>query len=67
MELLMRNHGLYLSTEDILTKIWGYETESDAGIVWVYLSYLRKRLAALGSTVSIRAKRGIGYTLEAAP
>ena len=67
MELLMRNHGLYLSTEELLTKIWGYETESDAGIVWVYLSYLRKRLAALGSTVSIRAKRGIGYTLEAAP
>ena len=67
MELLMRNHGIYLSTEDILTKIWGYETESDAGIVWVYLSYLRKRLAALGSTVGIRAKRGIGYTLEAAP
>lgn len=67
MELLMRNYGLYLSTEDILTKIWGYETESDAGIVWVYLSYLRKRLAALGSTVRIQAKRGIGYTLEAAP
>lgn len=67
MELLMRNHGLYLSTEDILTKIWGYETESDAGIVWVYLSYLRKRLAALGSKVNIKAKRGIGYTLEAAP
>lgn len=67
MELLMRNHGIYLSTEELLTKIWGYETESDAGIVWVYLSYLRKRLASLGSTVSIRAKRGIGYTLEAAP
>ena len=67
MELLMRNHGIYLSTEELLTKIWGYETESDAGIVWVYLSYLRKRLAAIGSTVGIRAKRGIGYTLEAAP
>ena len=67
MELLMRNHGIYLSTEELLTKIWGYETESDTGIVWVYLSYLRKRLAALGSTVSIRAKRGVGYTLEAAP
>lgn len=67
MELLMRNHGIYLSTEELLTKIWGYETESDAGIVWVYLSYLRKRLSALDSTVSIRAKRGVGYTLEAAP
>ena len=34
------------------------------GVVWVYLSYLRKRLAALGSKAEIRARRGIGYTLE---
>ena len=45
-------------------KVWGYETEADLGVVWVYLSYLRKRLAALGSGVEIKARRGIGYTLE---
>ena len=45
MELLMLNHGIYLSTEDILVKVWGYETDTDIGIVWVYISYLRKRLA----------------------
>ena len=64
MELLMNNQGICLSTEDILTKVWGYETDADIGVVWVYLSYLRKRLTALGSDVEIRARRGVGYTLE---
>ena len=73
MELLMSNQGICLSTEDILTKVWGYETDADIGVdetdadigvVWVYLSYLRKRLALLGSAVEIRARRGVGYTLE---
>ena len=65
MELLMLNKGIYLSTEDLLVKVWGYDTEADIGVVWVYISYLRKRLSALGSTVELKAKRGIGYTLEA--
>ena len=63
MELLMLNQGICLSTEDMLVKVWGYETEADIGVVWVYLSYLRKRLAALGSTVEIKARRGVGYML----
>ena len=64
MELLMLNRGTYLSTEDLLIKVWGYETNADIGIVWVYISYLRKRLTAIGANVEIRAKRNIGYTLE---
>lgn len=64
LELLLLNKGIYLSTEDILVKVWGYDTDADVGVVWVYLSYLRKRLAALGANVAIKAKRGIGYTLE---
>ena len=64
MELLMRNRGICLSTEDMLTKVWGYDTEADIGVVWVYISYLRKRLAGLGSKVEIRARRGVGYLLE---
>ncbi|MGN0526282.1 MAG: response regulator transcription factor [Acutalibacteraceae bacterium] len=64
MELLMLNKGIYLSTEDLLTKVWGYETDADIGVVWVYISYLRKRLKALNANVEIKAKRNIGYTLE---
>ncbi len=65
MELLMLNRGICLSTEDMLVKVWGYDTESDLGVVWVYISTLRKRLAALGSTVEIKARRGVGYLLIA--
>lgn len=65
MELLMLNQGICLSSETILEKVWGYDTEAELGAVWVYISYLRKRLVHLGTQVELRAKRGIGYTLEA--
>lgn len=64
MEVLILNKGIYLSTEDLLTKVWGYDTDAELGTVWVYLSYLRKRLTALHANVAITAKRGVGYTLE---
>lgn len=64
MELFLLNRGIYLSTEDILVKVWGYDTDAEIGIVWVYISYLRKKLASLGADVAIKAKRNIGYTLE---
>ena len=67
MELFLLNKGIYLSTEDILVKVWGYDTEAEIGIVWVYISYLRKKLAALRANVAIKAKRNIGYTLELTP
>lgn len=63
MEVLMLNKGIYLSSEDLLVKVWGYDTEAEVGVVWVYISYLRKRMAALGSAVRIAAKRNIGYML----
>ena len=66
MELFMRNKGTYFTTEDLLTKVWGYETDAENGTVWVYISYLRKRLAEVGSTVELVAKRNIGYRLEEA-
>lgn len=64
MELLMLNQGIYLSSETILVKVWGYDTEAEIGTVWVYISYLRKRLSALNANVTITAKRSVGYTLE---
>lgn len=64
METLMLNQGLYLSSEELLTKVWGYDTDAELGSVWVYISYLRKRLQTVNSTVEICAKRGVGYTLE---
>ena len=65
MELLLLNQGIYLSSEDLLVKVWVYDTNAELGIVWVYISYLRKRLTALNANVEIRAKRNTGYMLEA--
>lgn len=67
MEVLMFNQGIYLSSEDLLVKVWGYETEAELGSVWVYISYLRKHIKSLGARVEIRARRGVGYSLEQAP
>ena len=64
IELLILNKGIYLSTENLLTKVWGYDTDAELGTVWVYISYLRKRLTALSANVVIRGKRNVGYTLE---
>ena len=65
MELMMLNHGRYFSTEELLCKVWGYDTEAQPGIVWVYISYLRKKLADLNADIKIVLKRDVGYTLEA--
>ena len=64
MELFMLNQGIYLSSETILEKVWGYDTDAEIGVVWVYISYLRKKIQALDVDVEIQAKRGIGYRIE---
>ena len=51
MEQLMLNHTMYMSTEDLLIKAWGFNTETDINSVWLYISYLRKRLGDAGSSV----------------
>ena len=64
MEMLMRNSGQFISAEQFMEKIWGFEAEAEVSVVWVYLSYLRKKLQNLEAPIEIRAARGIGYKLE---
>ena len=64
MELMMRNPGMTFSAEALLERVWGCDSEAGVGAVWVYISYLRKKLSALGSDVLIVSRRGLGYTLE---
>ncbi len=65
MEMLMMNKGHIIPTERFLEKIWGYDSESEINVVWVYISYLRKKLTVLESDVKIKATRNTGYSLEA--
>lgn len=64
MEMLLSNAGRLISTEQFMEHIWGYETEAEINVVWVYISYLRKKLTALKADIEIKAVRGVGYTLE---
>ncbi len=63
MELLMQNPNAYLSAEQFMQKIWGFDTDAEIGVVWVYLSYLRKKLQGIQAPIEIKAARGIGYKL----
>lgn len=64
MEMLMKFPGRLISAEQFMERIWGYDTESEINVVWVYISYLRKKLISLDANVEIRATRGVGYALE---
>lgn len=64
MELLMSAPRNLISTERFMEKIWGYDSEAELNVVWVYISYLRKKLAALHADIQIRATRNAGYSLE---
>ena len=67
MELLMRNPRQLIPTERFLERIWGYDSDVELNVVWVYISYLRKKLAALRADIQIKVTRNAGYSLEGRP
>lgn len=64
MEMLIVNPGQIISTDRFMEKVWGYDSDTEIGVVWVYVSNLRKKLAALGADIEIKAVRNQGYSLE---
>lgn len=64
MELFLRNQRQVLTKELLLVKVWGYESDAEDNNVEVYISFLRKKLVRLGSQVTIRTLRRVGYCLE---
>lgn len=66
LELFMSAPGDRIPTERLLMRVWGDEAPDDSSVVWVYISYLRKKLAAVGASAHIKAARGQGYSLDVA-
>ena len=64
MEMLMSNPHHIISAERFMEKIWGYDSDTEINVVWVYISYLRKKLTALNADIAIKAIRNAGYSLE---
>jgi len=67
MEMLLCNPHQLISTERFMEKIWGFDSDSEINVVWVYISYLRKKLSALHANVQIKVTRNAGYSLEENP
>ncbi|MBR2590595.1 MAG: response regulator transcription factor [Clostridia bacterium] len=64
MELFMHSPKTVLSADTIMERVWGWDSDAEINVVWVHISNLRKKLKAIGSRVSIKANRGLGYILE---
>ena len=64
LEVLMANQGQILTREQLAVKIWGYENEAEYNNVEVYMTFVRKKLAFIGSKTVIKAVRGVGYELR---
>jgi two-component system response regulator ArlR len=65
LEMLMVSPGQIISTEQFMDKIWGYDSNAELNVVWVYISNLRKKLNQIHSEVTIKATRNLGYSVEA--
>ncbi len=64
LEYLINNSSQILSKQQIYDKVWGFENEIESNNLEVYLSFLRKKLRVMGSSVNIKSIRGLGYRLE---
>lgn len=64
LEYLIRNKNLTLSKEQILNKVWGFNTDTDINSVELYIYYLRKKLKNKGTGYTLKTIRGAGYTLQ---
>ena len=64
MEMLMQNPTAILSADQLITHIWGWNTNVDTSVIWVHISNIRKKIDLLGASVSIKFVRNAGYTLE---
>lgn len=64
LELLIKNPNQVIEKEQIFNKIWGYDSDCELNSLEAYISFIRKKLKLIGSTIQIKAVRGLGYKLE---
>lgn len=63
MELFVTHPGFVFSTEHLMEKIWGNDSDSDIDVVWTHIGFVRKKLRSIGADVEIKTIRGAGYSL----
>ena len=66
-ELFFRHPHQVFSSEHLMERVWGLDSEAEMDVVWTYIGFLRKKLKQIGAGVEIRTIRGAGYALEEMP
>lgn len=64
MELFLRHPRQVFSSQHLMEKVWGLDSEADMDVVWTYIGFLRKKLRQIEADIEIRTIRGAGYALE---
>ena len=64
MELFMRNPRIVFSSEKLMDRVWGADSDSEIDVVWTYIGFIRKKLKEIAANAEIKTIRGAGYSLE---
>ena len=64
IEMLVEHPGAVLSIDQIMERIWGWDSDAEVNVIWVNISTLRKKLTEIGAHLKIKVIRGVGYSLE---
>ncbi len=64
LEILMATPKRVIPIDRILDKVWGFETDTEVNVVWVYASYIRRKLKSINANIEIKASRNLGYSIE---
>lgn len=64
MEILMQRPSFIVTIDEFMSHVWGLESDVDISVVWVHVSNIRKKLAAMNAPIEIRFIKGAGYILE---
>ncbi len=64
LEMLMSNPNRLISVEQFMERVWGYDSETESSVVWVYISNIRKKLTQIGADIELKATRNAGYYLD---
>ncbi len=67
MELFMRNPHNLFSAEQLMDRIWGFDSNAEIDVVWAYIAFLRKKIKKISADIEIQTVRGAGYSLEVSP
>ncbi len=67
LEYFLRNRGRILTRDQLAQRVWGYDSDAEYNKIEVYLTFIRKKLAFIGSASKIKAVRGVGYELQLPP